>query len=282
MTETRKNWNTPYGLATRPLTPARRALFLKVLAETGCYRSAARAATPHSTGKASPGVSSFKALENRDATFRAAVDDAIEEAKAAVEMEIKRRGQDGWLDPVFGKGERVYQIDPETGKQVPATIRRYDSNLLLARARALMPEKYSERKQLEISGSVTHVGCLITPQDVAQLSPDLQASLASVLRQLAINRGESDEHELPMIDVTPEPAKPEPLKLGRQGFTSKKPPGNRIRKSSPHSEPAASAKKAVDTEPSGGEKHQRSLYPEQAQPSHHVDSVDPEAWELLG
>ncbi|MPY73108.1 MAG: hypothetical protein GEU87_02505 [Alphaproteobacteria bacterium] len=280
MNENRKLWNNGHGQAHRPLTAARRALFLKVLAETGCYRSGARAATPHSTGKASPGVSSFKALENRDATFRAAVDDAIEEAKAAVEMEIMRRGQEGWEEPVFQKGMRVLDI-AEDGTAKPATIRRYDSNLLLARARSLMPEKYSERKQLEISGTVQHVGCLITPQDVAGLSRELQASLASVLRQLAINRCESDESELPMIDITPEPAPVEPVKLGRQGFTSKKPPG-RKRKSSPHSEPAASAKKAVDAEPSGGTKNQRARDTAQAQPSHHVDSVEPEAWELLG
>lgn len=271
-----KLWNNPHGQAHRPLTVARRALFLKVLAETGNYSAAARAASPHAKpGKSAGAVSSFKALENRDATFRAAVTDAIETAKSLVEEEIRRRGQEGWLEPVYQKGERVYDIDPETGKQVGATIRRFDTNLLLARARMLMPEKYSERKQLEISGSVTHVGCLITPQDIAQLSSHQQHALADVLRTLAINRGESSEDVLPLIDVTPQPA--EPLKLGRAGFTSKKPPGNRKRGSSVDT---ASAKKPPTLNRLAVIKNHSANDPAQAPCRPKNPPI--EAWELLG
>ncbi len=58
------------------------------------------------------------------------------------------------------------------GRPVKATIRRFSDTLLMARARALMPSKYGERKQHSVvhSGHVTHRAGL-TMADIRALSP---------------------------------------------------------------------------------------------------------------
>ena len=80
-------------------------------------------------------------------------------------------GQDGWLDPVYMKGARVMDTDAD-GNPVKATIRRFSDTLLMARARALMPNRYSDKRQHSVvhSGTVTHRAGL-SMADIRALSP---------------------------------------------------------------------------------------------------------------
>ncbi len=107
----------------------------------------------------------------RDAEFSAQVEEILEQCRDDVEQEIKRRGQDGWLDPGYMKGARVMDTDAD-GNPVKATIRRFSDTLLMARARALMPNKYSDKRQHSVvhSGTVTHRAGL-TMADIRALSP---------------------------------------------------------------------------------------------------------------
>jgi hypothetical protein len=253
-------WNTSTGQAHRPITRARRQLFLEILAETGNFRAAARAATPHSHNAKRPGYSSFYHLQNRDADFAAAVADALEEAKANVEQEIFRRGQEGYLEPVYQKGERVFEPGPD-GKMMPASVRRYSDVLLLRRAAALMPDKYSERKQIEHSGVVAHAQMQISPQDIAHLSPAQRDSLADILKTLADARGERDDEsqEPRMIDVTPtNPQIP--------SVTPEPTPPNAVNDSSRNRR--------------GGEQSEPRLIPRKVRESPKESAL--EAWELMG
>ena len=127
-------------------------MFLDTLARTGVWAAACRAASPHSPDNTSnpPCSSSFRSLMQRDLSFASEVEAATEQAKAAVLLEIQRRGQEGWEEPIFQKGQRAVDHD---GK--PASVRKFSDNLLLARARSLMPELFSEKHVHEHNVNVT-------------------------------------------------------------------------------------------------------------------------------
>lgn len=67
-----------------------------------------------------------------DATFAAEWVEAMDESTDALEAEARRRGLEGWLEPVFQKGEHVGEI------------RKYDSGLLALLLRAHRPERFRE------------------------------------------------------------------------------------------------------------------------------------------
>ena len=149
-----------------PMTEKRKATFLETLRRTGVFAAACRAASPHSKHRAAC-YSSFRNEMQRSPEFAAEVADALDEAKAEIELEIYRRGVEGWDEPVYQKGMRVIDHDGS-----PASIRRYSDNLLLTRAKAMMPEKYADRSKIEHSGVVNHdVRALtISPADLIALN----------------------------------------------------------------------------------------------------------------
>lgn len=209
------------------ITPERRTVFLRVLAETGSFRAASRAASPHCSG-ASPGWSTFRAAYARDLEFQSECNSALEIAKMAVVDEIYRRGQVGWDEPVFQRGARVYEKDPETGEERPASVRRYSDNLLLARAKSLMPEF---RDKLEVSGQVQHshayaggvVGLALTPDDIRLLSPTERDQLRNILISVKKGRGlQLGWREPEPRDVTPEPELVEHRANGASGARAKR------------------------------------------------------------
>ena len=163
----------------QPLTEARKATFLKVLAETGSPPAAARAASPHSTGKRAA-IRTFTDLRNRDPEFAAAWEDSMATALGRVENEIMRRAMEPTYRPIFSKGELVGQ-EPI-----------YDNKLLLAVARKLNPDEWSEKRQVEMSGSVDHTHrhghIYLSMSDIHLLAPDRADQLLDLLGEIADKR----------------------------------------------------------------------------------------------
>ena len=135
------------GHQGHPMTPERVALFLQTYRESGGnFRAAAEAACPgRQEGDRRPCYSTFVKLKKSDMGFAAACEEVLVEAADLIDAEIDRRGRLGWLDPIVQKGEHVRGPDGEL-----MYIRRFDSKLLLARARALMPDKYGEKKTVDL------------------------------------------------------------------------------------------------------------------------------------
>ncbi len=172
-----------------PITVERRKVFLDALRETGVWAHACRVASPHSPSDTSnpPCSSSFRALVRRDIEFAAAVEDAMETARANVLLEIQRRGQDGWDEKVFQKGMQAVDADGN-----PAVIRKYSDNLLLARARSMMPELFSEKHHHEHTVKRAMGAHTFVSEDIHLLDPDQRAALTDILLTIQRRRGEAD------------------------------------------------------------------------------------------
>jgi hypothetical protein len=119
-------------MAGRPLqrsdrTPAKQAMFLKVLEETGHVAHAASTIKVHRR----------RLYEWRDADpdFAAAWDDALEAYTQSLEAEADRRGMHGVPEPVYWRGEEV------------GTIQKYSDTLLMFRLNGMRPEKYRQRHE---------------------------------------------------------------------------------------------------------------------------------------
>jgi hypothetical protein len=103
----------------------RQTRFLEVYAGLGVIGSACKAAgVPRGT------VERWQAIDKK---FARMMLDAFEEARDAVEQEVCRRALDGWDEPVYHGGKMV------------GSIRRYDSNLLIALMKVRKPE-FREQK----------------------------------------------------------------------------------------------------------------------------------------
>ena len=190
-----------------PMTESRKASFLVALRDSGgIFSTACRVTSPHSkaTGATPPCYSTWRGLLERDAEFSAQVEEILEQCRDDVEAEIMRRGQEGWLDPVYMKGQRVMDTD-EDGRPVKATIRRFSDTLLMARARALMPNKYSDKRQHSVvhSGTVTHAAGL-SMADIRALSPAERDQVEQAFTLLQRTRGGSDGEPRALTHNPPE------------------------------------------------------------------------------
>lgn len=115
-----------------PLDPAKLTVFLDALADCGNVTQAAETA-----GAARV---TFYRYRKDDPEFAAAWDAAAEVGAHALEDEARRRGFQGWEEPVFFEGERV------------DTVRKYSDTLLIFLLKAHFPEKYRDRWQGELTG----------------------------------------------------------------------------------------------------------------------------------
>lgn len=115
--------NTSFG-------PVRRSRFLKALKETCNVTLAARAA----------GAGRRTVYEHRekDPDFRAAWEEALEEAVDVLEAEVHRRAFTGIEKPVFYGGEKI------------ATVREYSDRLAVFLLKAHRPGKYADRGAVDI------------------------------------------------------------------------------------------------------------------------------------
>jgi hypothetical protein len=109
-------------------TDQARRRFIEVLRGTCNVSEAAR-----SVGVSRGYAYQYK-LEHRD--FAEQWDEAEQEAVDAVELEARRRGVEGWEEPVFYKGQQC------------GTIRRYSDRMLEILLKGHRPEKYADRKVL--------------------------------------------------------------------------------------------------------------------------------------
>ena len=123
------------------LTAARKQRFLEELASHGIVARAARAASPNSVGFC---VSTFRDARNRDPDFAAEWDEAMDQARGAVEAELHRRAVEGWEEPIYGGKFK---------ERVVGTTRKYSDRLLELRAKALLPE-YREHRKVEMAGGL--------------------------------------------------------------------------------------------------------------------------------
>lgn len=119
----------------KKVTPAVTAEYIEYLRRCGFKHRAAEAV----------GVSyqTMRNAENADPVFAQQVEDALDEYAEGLEQEADRRGKDGIDKPIFYKGERI------------DVVKDYSDQLLMFRLKALKPEKYRERADLQTSGNVT-------------------------------------------------------------------------------------------------------------------------------
>ena len=118
-------------------TPQKDGKFLKALAEMPVGQAAMKA-----------GYSRRSVYEYRetDPAFAQDWDDAVALYIEKLEQEADRRAFVGYEEPVWYQGEQC------------GTTRKYSDSLLMFRLKALAPDKYRERQQIDHSGtmSVTH------------------------------------------------------------------------------------------------------------------------------
>ncbi len=81
-----------------------------------------------------------------DSRYRKDFEEAQSEYIDTLEREVDRRAFEGVDTPVFYQGMQV------------ATVKRYSDRLAMFRLRALAPEKYVERSQVDVSAEVQHSG----------------------------------------------------------------------------------------------------------------------------
>ena len=159
-------------------TQLRRDTFLAALKSSGgVFSAACRAASPHSSPntKSPPCYSTFRRCIQVDPDFAIAVQEIMDQVRDDIEGEIFRRGQVGWETNGYQKSEQVFNRDG-----TPATVRRFSDALLLARAKATMPEKYGEKRTVEHKGTIHHAPgghWTITSQDLAAFSPRQRENL---------------------------------------------------------------------------------------------------------
>lgn len=123
-----------------------RDAFLAELAQRGIVSDAAKAA----------GAARRSVYEWRDAdpAFRAAWDDALDQAVDTMEREAYRRAVEGIAEPVVGRVARDQDgiLTGEDGR--PLYIRKYSDSLLTTILKAHRPEKYRERADVQHSGVI--------------------------------------------------------------------------------------------------------------------------------
>lgn len=125
----------------RTFTPAKQWRFLDTLRATCNVTLAARA-----VGMAR---STLYRLRDQDLDFRAAWDDAVEEAIDLLEAELHRRAFTGVDRPVFWRGE----IQRDAAGR-PVTVKDYSDGLAMFLMRAHRPERYRERIEARLSNGL--------------------------------------------------------------------------------------------------------------------------------
>lgn len=119
-----------------------KAKFLASLAATGNVSHSAEAA----------GVSRSFVYEYRvrQASFAAEWDAALDQAAPVLEEEMWRRAVEGVEEPVFGR------VGKDQDGQI-GTVRKYSDALLTTLVKAVKPEKYRDRQQIDVNAGIYKV-----------------------------------------------------------------------------------------------------------------------------
>lgn len=125
------------------LTAKRKSDFILLLEERGNVSVACRAV----------GVARVTAYEhkNTDRTFAELWEEAMQNYADSLELEADRRAVEGTVKPIFYKGERISEV------------REYSDTLLIFRLKAIRPDQYRDRSQVDHSGSIAVIGIRVTP-----------------------------------------------------------------------------------------------------------------------
>jgi hypothetical protein len=176
------------------VTESRKQAFLKVLRETGSFRAACRAASPHATGEHA-GSSTWHDLMRHDPEFAAAVEQAKDDFVAMAEQELVRRSFEVPTRPVLNRaGEVVGQIED----------RMSADRMLMNLIRRHAPE-YRETKALEVSGQIEHrAHLMLKPVDILLLDEPDRVRLIELLEQIQ-DRRNGRRVEVPALEVPQDP-----------------------------------------------------------------------------
>lgn len=136
-------------------------VFLAEYAKAGIVTTAAR--------KARVTRANVYARRESHPEFAQAMDAAREEATDLLEAEALRRAAKGTLKPVFYKGQQC------------GSIREYSDALMALLLKANRPEKYKERTEQQLSGSVTVKTMSLDDADEDELKRRLADAAAALL-----------------------------------------------------------------------------------------------------
>lgn len=89
-------------------------------------------------------------LRDRDESFAAEWDEAVDEAADLLEEEARRRAHEGWEEPVFGR-----LSGKDAGEGEIGAVRKYSDTLLIFLLKGARPEKYRERAEVKHTGEIT-------------------------------------------------------------------------------------------------------------------------------
>jgi hypothetical protein len=198
-----------------PLSAERKSAFLRVLAETGSFRAACAAGSPHldpaavKPGHAAPGFRTFQDEMRRDPAFAQAVEASLNAAIAKAEASIVDRMNTPTRRPVVANGQLVGTVEEWR-----------DANQLLLRFLERHAPEWVVRKHVD--GTVQHqhehavggpggVGYLVRPQDIGLLPPAEQRTLVELLVKLDDLRKEVEG------GLTTAATEPAALAVGTQG-----------------------------------------------------------------
>ncbi len=120
------------SIATRDTWPE---TFLKHLAEWGVIVVACRLTPIHKE--------TVRERRKKSPEFEKAVKEALKEAAANLEAEARRRGEKGYLEPVYGK---LPGVNSGTGRV--GVMRKFSDRLLIELLHANNPKKFKQRKEV--------------------------------------------------------------------------------------------------------------------------------------
>lgn len=164
--------------AAKPIDDGRKAVFLSHLSRHGIPTLAAKAASPHT---ATGNLEGFKKARKKDSAFDEAWDIAMQMARDHTEAELHRRAVEGYQQDVWYRGEKV-------GEET-----KYSDNLLLARMKALDPERYG----------TSHQKIEKTTEEIKSVSfEDMTDKQRELMRQLLLSEDvkDADIVEPPQIE----------------------------------------------------------------------------------
>lgn len=192
--------NSPYRSTD---DPKRRELWLQGFRESGgSYAAACRKAGSHLPGDSRnpPGYSSWKSLEARDPEWAALVSETRQQIQDDLE-ELAHRLAFGVKRKVHQKGGLVFEPKTDADGQiirdaegepimVPAEHVYHDSKIVLAKLRAIDPDKWGEKREVNINHRKAG-GWEISTEDIGFLDDRLKQNLREVME--AIRRGRKQE-----------------------------------------------------------------------------------------
>ncbi len=186
------NWRKKMQRSRIKFDDDQKERYLTALRATGLKGSAAQAA----------GVSKQCVMNHRenDPEFVEAADEALEAYRDIVAAEVKRRGVDGWLEPVFHRGQRVMEVVlGDDGKPIldregnmllkPSSILKFSDRLVELEAKRVDPS-YRDKATIDLSGGVS--GVLVAP---AGMTPEEAVAEGEAANEVARVQRETEAKE---------------------------------------------------------------------------------------